>query len=103
MQNAGGFSLGDHFNTSNVWNMSFMFAGCNMPEGFSLGDKFDTSGAKGMEYIFNTDIVGDIRDMFYGAFIGDRKIEEVVGNTERNAIVEYLKSPPNRYHENNRR
>ncbi len=37
-----GFYLGEHFNTSEVTDMSHMFEDCEIPTGFKLGPNFDT-------------------------------------------------------------
>lgn len=47
-----GFLLGDKFDTSSVKDMSYMFEHCKLPEGFSLGDKFDTSKVESMLGMF---------------------------------------------------
>ena len=47
-----GFTLGNKFNTSNVYNMQGMFMDCKLPEGFTLGNNFDTSKVKDMSYMF---------------------------------------------------
>ena len=47
-----GFSLGKHFDTSNVTDMSNMFSDCKLPEGFSLGKHFDTSNVTEMYNMF---------------------------------------------------
>lgn len=48
-----GFSLGEHFDTSNVTEMYNMFSNCELPDGFSLGEHFDTSNVTDMSYMFN--------------------------------------------------
>lgn len=48
-----GFSLGEHFDTSNVTEMYNMFSNCELPDGFSLGEHFDTSNGTDMSYMFN--------------------------------------------------
>ena len=49
-----GFSLGEHFDTSKVIYMYNMFAGCKLPEGFSLGEHFDTSKVTNMRGMFES-------------------------------------------------
>lgn len=34
------FTLGEHFDTSNVEDMSYMFNGCSVPDDFVFNDKF---------------------------------------------------------------
>ena len=46
------FSLGEHFDTSNVTDMSGMFDNCRLPDGFSLGEHFDTSYVTDMSGMF---------------------------------------------------
>ena len=48
-----GFSLGDHFDTSNVTDMCTMFYNCVMPKGFNLGEQFSTDGVVSMQHIFD--------------------------------------------------
>ena len=38
------FTLGNHFNTSNVINMSYMFYGCKLPKNLSLDTRFIVEG-----------------------------------------------------------
>ena len=75
------FTLGDHFDTSNVTDMDSMFYNCKLPENFTLGNHFDTSNVTNMSNMFaycklpvnftlgnhfNTSKVTDMRSMFYG-------------------------------------
>lgn len=52
-----GFSLGKHFDTSNVTDMSGMFFGCKLPDGFSLGEHFNTFNVTIMDKMFRNCIV----------------------------------------------
>lgn len=54
-----GFSLGEHFTTSNVTSMVGMFYACKLPEGFSLGEHFDTSNVTDMRWMFEKCTYGD--------------------------------------------
>ena len=79
-----GFHLGEHFNTSEVTDMSHMFEDCEIPTGFELDPNFDTSNVTTMESMFcrcklpagfnlglnfNTKNVKVMRFMFYGSTI----------------------------------
>ena len=99
-----GFSLGEHFDTSNVIDMSSMFECCEISEGFSLGEHFDTSNVTSMEHMFSqcklpedlslgehfdTSKVTDMSDMFsycslsYGFSLGEHFDTSKVTNMRR--------------------
>ena len=53
------FTLGEHFDTSNVTDMSDMFSYCSLSYGFSLGEHFDTSNVTDMRWMFEKCTYGD--------------------------------------------